>query len=114
MKKGIKFLLGFFIIVFLGAAATLVYWPAFVVVAIIGGYLMEDAKKALSAFVAGILAWSLLFLQYISSEHFGAAANFISAVAGIPALPLVLIIGGILSLLGALIGVYVHKILKKE
>jgi hypothetical protein len=110
----IKFLVGFLIIVFLGACATAVYWPSFAVVAIVGGYLIEDTKKALSAFVAGILAWSLLFLQFISSEHFGAVHTFISSVAGIPALPLTLIIGGILALLGALIGVYLHKIFKKD
>ena len=104
---------GFLIIVFLGALLTLVYWPLLIVAAVIGGYFMENAKTALSAFLAGICAWMLLFARYFLSGHFGAVNSFINSVAGLPALPVTLVIGGILSLLGALIGITLYKILKK-
>ena len=106
-------ILGFLIIVFLGALFTYVYWPLLIVAGIIGGYVIQDTKKALSAFVAGILSYCILFLRFVSSDYFGKVSTFINSVAGIPALPLTLIIGGILALLGALIGVTLYKIFKK-
>ena len=104
---------GFLLIVFLGAALTFIHWTLLIVAGIIGGYLIEDTKKVLSAFVAGILAYLLLFLRYFFSEHFKAVTDFINSVAGLPALPAALLIGGILALLGALIGAFLHKTLKK-
>lgn len=109
-----KVILGFLAIVFLGALFTIVRWPLLIVAGIIGGYIIEDTKKALSAFFAGILAWALLFTRYVFSEYFGAVNSFINSVAGIPALPLTLVIGGILALFGALIGVYAKKVLEKQ
>jgi hypothetical protein len=108
-----KFLLGFAAIVFLGALFTLVHWFLLVVAGIIGGYLIGDTKKALTAFFAGILAWVLLFARYFVSGYFGDVNTFINTVAGIPALPLTLVIGGILALFGALIGVFGKKICEK-
>jgi hypothetical protein len=107
------FISGFLVIVFLGALLTYVYWPLLIVAGIIGGYLIQDTKKALSAFVAGILSYCILFLRFIFSGYFGKVTTFINSVAGVPALPLTLIIGGVLALLGALIGVSLYKIYKK-
>lgn len=112
-KESMKRVTGFLVIVFGGALLTIVYWPLLTVAGIMGGYLIEDMKKAATAFVGGVLSWSLLFLRYIFPGHFGAVNSFINAVAGIPALLLTLVIGGILALLGALMGVTVRKILKK-
>lgn len=109
-----KDILGFVVIVVLGAALTVVHWVLVVIAGILGGYLIENFKKsALFGFVGGILAWLLLISRFAFSGHFGAVSSFINAVAGLPALPLTLVIGGILSLLGALIGatgkkVFVH------
>lgn len=105
-----KVLTGFFIIVFLGTVFTTLHWFLLVVVSIFGGYIIEDPKKAVSAFFAGILAWALLIFRYMLSDYFGAVNTFINAVAGLPALPLTLLIGGILSLLGAFIGVTAKKV----
>ncbi|MGD2246760.1 MAG: hypothetical protein PVF58_00015 [Candidatus Methanofastidiosia archaeon] len=100
-----KVLYSVFIIVFLGAALSIVHWSLLVIAGILGGYIIEETKKALTAFIAGILSWLLLFTRYFTSGHFGQVSTFINNVAGIPAFPLVLVIGGILALLGALIGV---------
>ena len=108
-----NFIVGFSVIVFLGALFALLYWPFLIVAGVIGGYVIQDTKKALLAFLAGILAYSLLFLRYVSSEYFGDVNTFISSVAGIPALILTLVIGGILALLGALIGATLYKIFEK-
>ncbi len=105
--------IGFLVIIFVGALFALLYWPLLIVAGIIGGYIIQDTKKALLAFLAGILAYSLLFLRYISSGYFGDVNTFISSVAGIPALPLILVIGGILALLGALIGATLYRVFKK-
>lgn len=110
-----RWLLGFLVIVFGGAGLTLVYWPLVVVAAVIGGYLMEHGKwvlSALSALVAGCLAWSLLFVRYALTGYLGMVNHFINAVAGVPALPLTLLIGGVLALLGALIGMTLRKLIK--
>lgn len=102
MKKDI---LGCAVIVVLGAALTVAHWVLVVIAGILGGYLIEDYRKsALLGFVGGVLAWLLLVLRFAGSGHFGAVLSFVNAVAGLPALPLTLIVGGILSLLGALIG----------
>ena len=108
-----NFVVGFLAIVFLGALFALLWWPLLIVAGVIGGYVIQDTKKALLAFLAGILAYFLLFLRYITSEYFGDVNTFISSVAGIPALVLTLVIGGILALLGALIGATLYKIFKK-
>jgi hypothetical protein len=105
--------IGFLVIIILGALFALLYWPLLIVAGVIGGYIIQDTKKALLAFLAGILAYSLLFLRYTSSGYFGDVNTFISSVAGIPALPLTLVIGGILALLGALIGATLYRIFKK-
>jgi hypothetical protein len=110
MRKDVT---GFLVIVVLGAALTIVHWFLLVIAGIIGGYIIEDSKKSFWAFFAGILAWSLFFVRYSFSGHFGAVVSFMNAVAGLPALPLTLIIGGILALLGALIGRFLKKISKK-
>lgn len=107
-----KILLGFFTIVFLGALLTVVHWSLLTVAAVIGGCLIGDSKKTLSAFFAGILAWTLLISRYLFSGYFGTVNEFINKVAGLPALPLVLVIGGILSVLGALVGVTIHNVRK--
>ncbi|MBU7025027.1 MAG: hypothetical protein HXS40_12775 [Theionarchaea archaeon] len=102
MKKDF---LGLVVIIVLGAALTVVHWALVVVAGILGGYLIEDFKKsALFGFLGGIFAWMLLIARFAAFAHFGAVSSFINAVAGLPALPLALVIGGILSLLGALIG----------
>lgn len=108
-----KKIIGFLIIVFLGALLSTLHWSLLVVAAVIGGYLIEDTKKAVSAFLAGIFAWGLLLSRYVFSPHFGAVNTFVNSVAGLPALPLMLLIGGILSLLGAFIGVTAKKAFKK-
>ncbi len=112
-RDSMKKVTGFLVVVFGGALLTMVYWPLLIVAGIMGGYLIEDTKKAVTAFVGGVLSWSLLFLRYAFSGHFGAVNSFINAVAGIPALPLTLVVGGVLALLGALIGVTAKKILRK-
>jgi hypothetical protein len=96
---------GVLIIVFLGAALSVVHWSLLVIAGILGGYIIEDTKRALIAFIAGVLSWFLLFTRYFISGHFGQVSTFINNVAGIPALPLVLAIGGVLALLGSFIGV---------
>lgn len=106
-----KDILGLVVIVVLGAALTIVYWALVVVAGILGGYLIEDFKKsAFLGFVGGVFAWLLLIARFALSGHFGAVSSFINAVAGLPALPLTLVIGGILSFLGALIGATGKKV----
>ncbi len=110
MKKDV---LGFVLIIVLGAALTIVHWSLLIVAGIIGGYFIESMKKsAVLGFIGGILAWSLLFIPYLLSGYFSAVNSFINAVAGIPALPLTLIISGILALLGALIATTGKKVFK--
>lgn len=106
-------LIGFLVIIFLGAALTVVHWSLIIVAGIIGGYLM-GTKNIISAFIAGIIAWSLLFTRYVFSDYFGAVNSFINRVAGLPALPVTLVIGGILALMGALIGIYGKKVFQKQ
>jgi hypothetical protein len=110
MRKDVT---GFLVIIFLGAALTMVHWALLVIAGIVGGYVIEDTKKSFYAFVAGILAWSLFFVRYVLSGYFGAVTSFVNAVAGLPALPLTLAIGGILALLGALVGGFLKKIFAK-
>ncbi|MGC1121665.1 MAG: hypothetical protein WBA22_11285 [Candidatus Methanofastidiosia archaeon] len=106
-----KDILGFVVIVVLGAVLTVIHWVLVVIAGILGGYLIEDFKKsALLGVVGGVLAWLLLISRFAVSDHFGAVLSFINAVAGLPALPLTLVIGGILSLLGALIGATGKKV----
>lgn len=104
-----KVVYGVVIIVILGAVLSVVHWSLLVIAGIVGGYIIEDTKKAAISFLAGVVSWSLLFTRYITSEHFSKVSAFINEVAGIPALFLVLIIGGILALLGAYIGVMGRK-----
>ena len=102
MKKDV---LGFGIIILGGAVVTFVHWSLLIVAGIIGGYFVESAKKAaVLGFIGGLLAWSILFIPYFLSEHFSAVNSFINTVAGLPALPLTLVIGGILALFAALMG----------
>lgn len=109
MKKDV---LGFGIIIVLGAVLTYVHWSLLIVAGIIGGYFVESAKKAaVLGFIGGLLAWSLLFIPYLLSGYFSAVNSFINAVAGLPALPLTLVIGGIIALLATLIG-YTSKTFK--
>lgn len=110
MKKD---LLGFVLIIVLGAALTVVHWSLLIIAGIIGGYFIESVKKsAVFGFIGGILAWLLLFIPYVLSGYFSAVNSFINAVAGIPALPLTLVIGGILALLGTLMGNTGKKVFK--
>ena len=87
------------------AVLAFVHWSTIIVAGIIGGYFIEDVKKsALLGLVGGIVAWSLSIARFVFSDYFGAVNAFINAAAGLPALPVMLIIGGILAMLGALIG----------
>ncbi len=108
-----KVLAGFAVIIILGAALTFIHWSLLIVAGILGGYLIKDVKKsALLGFLGGIISWSLLLVRYILSDYFSKVNAFINAVAGLPALPLTLKLGGIFALLGALIGAFARKVLK--
>ena len=112
LSSRIRTILGFILIVPVGAVLTVVYWPLLAVAGIMGGYLMGSFKKSLSAFIAGILSWTLLLSPYLFSGSFGAVNVFMSSVAGLPAAAFTVIIGGILALLGALIGSMISTLVK--